>query len=153
MMDVEKLNLSAIRTVRVLRPLKAINRIPSMRYNTSIFKIKLFVIAIGSWWCSFWTHFLCLEMSYFFAFLSFSSLALLEYSFGLACWGRGVMSGIKLTLNLERDLFFILVTNFFKIGSTSLGLILSPLCTINLQMAQSTSALDQTIREFINVQV
>ena len=30
-MDVEKLNLSAIRTVRVLRPLKAINRIPSMR--------------------------------------------------------------------------------------------------------------------------
>ena len=27
----EKLNLSAIRTVRVLRPLKAINRIPSMR--------------------------------------------------------------------------------------------------------------------------
>ena len=31
LMDVEKLNLSAIRTVRVLRPLKAINRIPSMR--------------------------------------------------------------------------------------------------------------------------
>ena len=28
-MDVEKLNLSAIRTVRVLRPLRAINRIPS----------------------------------------------------------------------------------------------------------------------------
>ena len=31
LMDAEKLNLSAIRTVRVLRPLKAINRIPSMR--------------------------------------------------------------------------------------------------------------------------
>ena len=31
LMDVEKINLSAIRTVRVLRPLKAINRIPSMR--------------------------------------------------------------------------------------------------------------------------
>ena len=30
-LDVEKLNLSAIRTVRVLRPLRAINRIPSMR--------------------------------------------------------------------------------------------------------------------------
>ena len=28
-LDVEKLNLSAIRTVRVLRPLRAINRIPS----------------------------------------------------------------------------------------------------------------------------
>ena len=28
-MDNEKLNLSAIRTVRVLRPLRAINRIPS----------------------------------------------------------------------------------------------------------------------------
>ena len=39
------------------------------------------------------------------------------------------------------------------IGSTSLGLNLSPLCIINLLMAQSTSALDQTIREFINVQV
>ena len=31
LMDVEKPHLSAIRTVRVLRPLKAINRIPSMR--------------------------------------------------------------------------------------------------------------------------
>ena len=29
-LDVEKLNLSAIRTVRVLRPLRAINRIPSV---------------------------------------------------------------------------------------------------------------------------
>ena len=28
-LDVEKLNLTAIRTVRVLRPLRAINRIPS----------------------------------------------------------------------------------------------------------------------------
>ena len=33
LMDVEKINLSAIRTVRVLRPLKAINRIPSMRWK------------------------------------------------------------------------------------------------------------------------
>ena len=32
-MDVEKLNLSAIRTVRVLRPLRAINRIPSKFFN------------------------------------------------------------------------------------------------------------------------
>ena len=30
-LDVEKLNLSAIRTVRVLRPLRAINRIPSRK--------------------------------------------------------------------------------------------------------------------------
>ena len=35
LMDVEKINLSAIRTVRVLRPLKAINRIPSMRWRSS----------------------------------------------------------------------------------------------------------------------
>ena len=28
-LDIDKLNLSAIRTVRVLRPLRAINRIPS----------------------------------------------------------------------------------------------------------------------------
>ena len=33
LMDVEKPHLSAIRTVRVLRPLKAINRIPSMRFK------------------------------------------------------------------------------------------------------------------------
>ena len=33
LMDVEKPHLSAIRTVRVLRPLKAINRIPSMRFE------------------------------------------------------------------------------------------------------------------------
>ena len=40
-MDVEKLNLSAIRTVRVLRPLKAINRIPSMRLERgSTFKVQ-----------------------------------------------------------------------------------------------------------------
>ena len=53
------------------------------------------LMSIGFWWCSFWTHFLCLEMSYFFASLSFSSLELLEYSFGQACWGRDVMSGEK----------------------------------------------------------
>ena len=35
-MDVEKLNLSAISTVRVLRPLKAINRIPSMRLEKGL---------------------------------------------------------------------------------------------------------------------
>ena len=40
-MDVEKLNLSAIRTVRVLRPLKAINRIPSMRLK------KLFIVVFS----------------------------------------------------------------------------------------------------------
>ncbi|RVE66962.1 hypothetical protein OJAV_G00112530 [Oryzias javanicus] len=30
-LDLQNINLSAIRTVRVLRPLKAINRVPSMR--------------------------------------------------------------------------------------------------------------------------
>ena len=32
-LDVEKLNLTAIRTVRVLRPLRAINRIPSKPFS------------------------------------------------------------------------------------------------------------------------
>ena len=41
-MDVEKLNLSAIRTVRVLRPLKAINRIPSMRLEKGFKVCKIF---------------------------------------------------------------------------------------------------------------
>ena len=41
-MDVEKLNLSAIRTVRVLRPLKAINRIPSMRLEKGFKLCEIF---------------------------------------------------------------------------------------------------------------
>ena len=41
-LDVEKLNLTAIRTVRVLRPLRAINRIPSkIRLYQCIFKFPL----------------------------------------------------------------------------------------------------------------
>ena len=35
-LDVEKLNLSAIRTVRVLRPLRAINRIPSKSHESHL---------------------------------------------------------------------------------------------------------------------
>lgn len=35
MMHVENLNLTAIRTIRVLRPLRAINRIPSKRNNSN----------------------------------------------------------------------------------------------------------------------
>ena len=41
-MDVEKLNLSAIRTVRVLRPLRAINRIPS-KLNCNIAKFQSYL--------------------------------------------------------------------------------------------------------------
>lgn len=32
-LNLESMNLSAIRTIRVLRPLRAINRIPSKKYN------------------------------------------------------------------------------------------------------------------------
>ena len=39
-LDVEKLNLSTIRTVRVLRPLRAINRIPSEYENIENFTDK-----------------------------------------------------------------------------------------------------------------
>ena len=41
-LDVEKLNLSAIRTVRVLRPLRAINRIPSGFILNQIRDIRIF---------------------------------------------------------------------------------------------------------------
>ena len=41
-LDVEKLNLSAIRTVRVLRPLRAINRIPSGFILKQIRDIRIF---------------------------------------------------------------------------------------------------------------
>ena len=40
-LDIDKLNLSAIRTVRVLRPLRAINRIPSEKlrlYEWQLFR-------------------------------------------------------------------------------------------------------------------
>ena len=40
-LDVEKLNLSAIRTVRVLRPLRAINRIPSKIIDTTFYILKI----------------------------------------------------------------------------------------------------------------
>ena len=46
LMDVEKLNLSAIRTVRVLRPLKAINRIPSMRLEKWFKVCKIFAAPV-----------------------------------------------------------------------------------------------------------
>ena len=46
-LDVEKLNLTAIRTVRVLRPLRAINRIPS-EYALIIYQLSIRVFILES---------------------------------------------------------------------------------------------------------
>ena len=85
-LDVEKLNLSAIRTVRVLRPLRAINRIPSGFILKQIRDIRIITFfyqkAWGSWWCCFWTPCPCSATCSSSASLSSSYLASLEFNSG-----------------------------------------------------------------------
>ena len=95
LMDVEKLNLSAIRTVRVLRPLKAINRIPSMRLENG-FIVSADIccpLSAGSWWCCCWTPCPCWAMCCCSASLSSSSLGLWGCSCGQDSSDKDVMSG------------------------------------------------------------
>lgn len=86
-MHVENLNLTAIRTIRVLRPLRAINRIPSKCADGNWYSEFKYVTpnpqqACESWWCSCWTRCPCWAMSCCSAFSCSSSSELLESSCG-----------------------------------------------------------------------
>lgn len=80
-LDLQNINLSAIRTVRVLRPLKAINRVPSEK-SLSIFFVfnwRLYALQVG---LSIY-DFCCLKLTfvviYSFSFFSFSWASLCRH--------------------------------------------------------------------------
>lgn len=107
-LHMENLNLTAIRTIRVLRPLRAINRIPSECEMKNInFKFKFLTIRFSFsfifkvcefWWCCCSTPCQCWEMFFCCVSLCFSSLESLAFSCGKEFFVNDVFSSFPITL-------------------------------------------------------